>query len=59
MKSESRRSALAVIAVVLSLSLPAGAQPAHRERSPAERIVKALKHWIHTIFEDRMSEPKP
>lgn len=49
----------AIGAVVLALAAPVGAQPRDRERVPAEKIIKALKYWVQTIFGDRMSEPKP
>jgi hypothetical protein len=49
----------AVGAVVLALGAPVGAQPRFGERSPGQRIIKAIKFWITTILEDRMSEPKP
>lgn len=49
----------AVGAVVLALAAPMEAQPRQGERSPAQRIIKAIKHWFTTVLEDRMSEPKP
>jgi hypothetical protein len=49
-----------VSAVVLALAVPAVAQPRNPDRGgQAQKIIKAVKQWFQTVFEDRMSEPKP